>query len=160
MATAIADADPPRHPEQHLAPGHRLKQGLDRRDDQARRHASRPGGRRRGAACQRPRRSRPARGAASPRPGKTSGVIPEKTATSSRKSSTSPMWARTMTSVVGACNPSAAVTRPAAEPQAPSIVAARPFLRAASASGKPARALDLPGQVLELGSRGNGGRGG
>ena len=69
--------------------------------------------------------------------GKTSGVIPANTAMSSRKSSTSLMWARTMTRVVGACRPSAADTSPAADPQAPSMVAARPFLSAARASGKP-----------------------
>ena len=85
--------------------------------------------------------------------GKTSGVIPEKTAMSSRKSSTSPTWARTMTRVVGACKPSAAVTSPAAEPQAPSIVAARPFFECRQGLGKPRGALDLPGQVLEIDRR-------
>ena len=58
-------------------------------------------------------------------------------ATSSRKSSTSPTWASKITMVAGACSPSAAETSADAEPQAPSIVALRPFLSAATTSGNP-----------------------
>ena len=69
--------------------------------------------------------------------GKTSGITPAKVATSSRKSSTSLTWARTISKVRGACNPSAAVVKGPADPQAPSIVALWLFLSAAMTSGNP-----------------------
>ncbi len=69
--------------------------------------------------------------------GKTSGITPANVATSSRKSSTSPTCAIRITSVVGACSPSAAAVSAAAEPQAPSMVALRPFFSAAMTSGNP-----------------------
>ena len=61
---------------------------------------------------------RSARAAASPRRGRPPGVMPANVATSSRKSSTSPTWASTMTSVVGACRPrAAAAERPRPSPR-------------------------------------------
>ena len=82
--------------------------------------------------------------------GKTSGTIPANVATSSRKSSTSPTWASRITSVVGACSPSAADDQ--GRRRAPGAVDRRAaaVLERRHDLGKPRRALDLPRQVLEL----------
>ena len=81
--------------------------------------------------------------------GKTSGTIPAKVATSSRKSSTSPTWASTITSVAGACSPSAAAA--SAGGRAPGAVDRRAaaVLERRQQPRETRRALDLPRQVLE-----------
>ena len=54
----------------------------------------------------------------------------------------------------GACRPSAAAASGPAEPQAPSIVRAPAVLERGEDLGEPRRALDQPGQVLQLADRG------
>ncbi len=86
--------------------------------------------------------------------GNTSGVIPAKLATSSRKSSTSPTCASATTSVAGACSPSAVAISAEAEPHAPSIVSALPTPKRCDHLDKPRSALDDPRQVLQIGTYG------
>ncbi len=69
--------------------------------------------------------------------GKSSVFRPENVETSPAKSSASPAWARTIRRVVGEWRPRAAAARGDADPQAPSIVAPRPFFRDARTSANP-----------------------
>ncbi len=155
----IADADPPRHPDKHLAPGHGLKQGLNRSNHQPWRLRARQAthdaeplardlvGRVLLAGQLLPRGKNLGCDA-----GKDSDVITKVIDVSNMSQHDHERGGRMQPERRG----------DQARRRAPGAVdgCGTPVLESRQCFGKPRRSLDLAGQILELGARGNGGRGG